>query len=72
MKKEIQNCIQINDNHFSISAYALIKENQQSKTLIDEGKLKDYMNLVEIKKQMPIIIELIKKEQAQNHESFVI
>ena len=30
------------------------------------------MNLVEIKKQMPIIIELIKKEQAQNHESFVI
>lgn len=29
------------------------------------------MNLVEIKKQMPIIIELIKKEQAQNNENFI-
>ena len=50
---------------------ALIKENQQSKTLIDEGKLKDYMNLVEIKKQMPIIIELIKKGEVQNNDNVV-
>ena len=55
---------------FNIQNFILVKEYNQTKTLIDEGKLKDYLYLTEIKKNIPIVLELVSKQKA-NEEPII-